>query len=102
MTFKFSTSLAKGLKLKVRKISELIPTFVNVTKKKHIGIVGGGGGGRVGGSPLILNRVKRFNSLVHLDDYLKASFLDIWLDTSRLFSHNQGIYLDEYIQVIEH
>ena len=33
---------------------------------------------------------------------LKASSLDIWMHRRRLFCHNQGIYLDEYIQVIKH
>ena len=42
MTLNFYTSVAKVLKLKVRKISELIPTFLKVTEKK---LVGGGGGG---------------------------------------------------------
>ena len=34
---KFYTSVAKGLKLKVRKFWELIPTFVEVTGKKLVG-----------------------------------------------------------------
>ena len=34
MTFKFYTSVAKGLKLKARKFWRLIPTFVEVTGKK--------------------------------------------------------------------
>ena len=40
MTLNFYTSVAKVLKLKVRKISELIPTFLKVTEKKLV--VGGG------------------------------------------------------------
>ena len=49
MNLKFYTSVAKGLKLKVRKFWELIPTFVEVT-----------GGKLVGGPfwPPILNKVK--------------------------------------------
>ena len=43
MVLKFYTSVAKGLKLKVRKFWELIPTFVEVTGEKL---------------PPILNRVK--------------------------------------------
>ena len=34
---KFYTSVAIGLKLKVRKFWELIPTFVEVTGKKLVG-----------------------------------------------------------------
>ena len=34
MTFKFYTSVAKGLKLKARKFWRLIPTFVEVTGEK--------------------------------------------------------------------
>ena len=33
---------------------------------------------------------------------LKVSSLDIWMHRRQLFCHNQGIYLDEYIQVTEH
>ena len=37
MTLKFYTSLAKGLKLRVRKFSALIPTFVEVKEKNLVG-----------------------------------------------------------------
>ena len=37
MTLKFYTSVAKGLKLKVRKICGLSPTFVEVTGEKLVG-----------------------------------------------------------------
>ena len=37
MALKFYTSLTKGLKLKVRKFWELIPTFVEVTGEKLVG-----------------------------------------------------------------
>ena len=50
---KFYTSVAKGLKLKVRKFLGLIPTFLEVTGEKLVG----------GGDPFlppILNRVKVF------------------------------------------
>ena len=40
MPFKFYTSVAKGLKLKVRKVKGLIAKFVEVTWEK---LVGGGG-----------------------------------------------------------
>ena len=51
MTLKFYTSVAKRLKLKVRKFWELIPTFVEITGEKLVG-----GAFR---PPLpILNRVK--------------------------------------------
>ena len=43
MNLKFYTSVAKGLKLKVRKIWGLIPTFVEVTKGKLVEGVEGGG-----------------------------------------------------------
>ena len=46
MALKLSTTLAKGLKLKVRKFWGIIPTFVEVTEKN---LVGGGGGGGWGG-----------------------------------------------------
>ena len=48
MALKFYTSVAKSLKLKVRKIWGLIPTFVEVTGEKLV----------VASLPLILNRVK--------------------------------------------
>ena len=41
MALKFYNSVAKGLKLEVRKFWELIPTFVKVTGEN--GEVGGGG-----------------------------------------------------------
>ena len=41
---KFYTSVGKGLKLKVRKIWGLIPTFSEVTEEKLVGGEGGGGG----------------------------------------------------------
>ena len=56
---KFYTSMAKGLKLKVRKFCELNPEFVEVTGEKL-----------VAGSfllPLILNRVKINYSLPKID-----------------------------------
>ena len=34
MKLKFYTSIAKGLKLKVRKFYALVPTFVEVTEEK--------------------------------------------------------------------
>ena len=37
MTLKFYTIVAKGLKLKVRKVWGLIPTFVEVTWEKLVG-----------------------------------------------------------------
>ena len=53
MALKFETSVAKELKLKVRKFWGLIPTFVEVTWEKQVG-------GRTFASPTlpILNRVK--------------------------------------------
>ena len=52
-SLKFYTSVAKGLKLKVRKFCGLIPTFVEVTGEKLAG------GGNFLALP-ILNRVKGF------------------------------------------
>ena len=52
MALKFYNSVAKGLKLKVRKFWGLIPTFVKVTGEN--GEVGGGG---LFGPPII-SRVK--------------------------------------------
>ena len=37
MALKFDTSVAKELKLKVRKFRGLIPTFVEVTEEKLVG-----------------------------------------------------------------
>ena len=37
MNLKFYTSVAKGLKVKVRKFLELVPTFVEVTRENLIG-----------------------------------------------------------------
>ena len=45
MALKFYTTVAKGLKVKIRPFSGLIPTFTEVTGKKPIG----GGGGLFGG-----------------------------------------------------
>ena len=46
MALKFFMSVAKWLKLKVRKIWELIFKFVEVTGEKLVGgLFGGGGGG---------------------------------------------------------
>ena len=57
MTFKLYTSVAKGLKLKVRKFLGLIPTFSEVTGEQLIG------DGSLSLAPAhlsILNRVNRF------------------------------------------
>ena len=51
MAFKFYTSVAKGLKLKVRKFCGLIPTFVVVTGEKLVVgllLLGGRGGADYG------------------------------------------------------
>ena len=45
MALTFYTSVAKGLKLKVRNFGGLIPTFLVATGEK---LVGGGGGGLFG------------------------------------------------------
>ena len=37
MALKFYSSLAKGLKLKVRKFLGLVPTFIQVTVEKLVG-----------------------------------------------------------------
>ena len=52
-SLKFYTSMAKKLKLKVRKFWGLIPTFVEVTGEKMVG----GGGAFYPHSLPILNRV---------------------------------------------
>ena len=61
---KLYTSVAKGVKLKVRQFFVLIPTFAKVTKEKLVG-GGVGGGGGFFAFP-ILNRVKRFKRLCHV------------------------------------
>ena len=50
MALKFITSVAKGLKLKVRKFWRLFPMFVEVTEEKLAGGLS---------SPHILSRVKK-------------------------------------------
>ena len=44
MALKFYTSVAKGLKLKVRKFLRLISMFAEVTREKLVGGCEGGGG----------------------------------------------------------
>ena len=51
MALKFSTSVAKGLKLKVRELRGLIHTFVEVAREKKVE------GGGLFAHPTILNRV---------------------------------------------
>ena len=58
MTLEFYTNLAKELKLKVRKVFGLSPTFLEVTGKELVRRGEGGGGGGLLPSP-ILNRVYR-------------------------------------------
>ena len=53
MAVKFSASVTKGLKLKVRIFWWLIPTFVEISREN---LVGKGGGGFL--APQIMNRVK--------------------------------------------
>ena len=53
IALKFYTSVAKGLKLKVRKFWGLIPTFVEVTGEKLVG-------GPFCPTLFILNRVKAY------------------------------------------
>ena len=60
MNLKLYTSVAKGLKLKVKQVYKLVPKFVEVTGEKLVG--------RLFVSPPppaphILNRVKRFSRL---------------------------------------
>ena len=50
INFRFYTSLSKGLKLKVKKLWGLTPTFVEVAGEKMVG--------RLPSPPTILNRVK--------------------------------------------
>ena len=61
MNLKFYTTAAKGVKLKVRKFWDLVPTFVEVT------------GGKLVGEPFcplpILNRVKDISCSMHLIVY---------------------------------
>ena len=52
---KFYSTVAKGLKLKIRKFCGLDPTFVEVTEEKLVGW-----GGLFAPLPPILNRVKDF------------------------------------------
>ena len=57
MALKFYTNVAKGLRLTVRKVLGLIPTFVEVTGKKLV-CEGWEGGGRGLFATSMLNRVK--------------------------------------------
>ena len=74
MGLKFVTSVANGLKLRVRKFCRLIPTFVEVTGEILVGEMGGGEGGRVGGwsAKSILNMVKE--TFFNLDINYMTSF----------------------------
>ena len=56
MALKFYTSVAKGSELKVRKLCEVIPSFVEVTEEMQV-LGGWGLGVRKGWPPPILNRV---------------------------------------------
>ena len=67
---KFYTSVAKGLKQKVRTFWRLIPTFAEVTGEK---LVEGGGEGGLFPLFVILNRVKQRNIRVFLSRILKSS-----------------------------
>ena len=69
---KFYTSVAKGLKQKVKRFWGLIPTFVEVTREK-LEEGRGGEGGWVSPSLVILNRVKQRNIRVFLARILKSS-----------------------------
>ena len=60
MVLKFYTSVAKGLKLKVRKFCGLIPTFVEVTGKNLLV-----GRGWLFAPALILNRVKKLEKIIN-------------------------------------
>ena len=65
---KFYTSVAKGLKVKVRKFLELIPTFVEVTGKKLVGV----------------NNIERFNTMHSLDFIKNISILVLVLKNEML------------------
>ena len=75
MVLKYCTSVAKRLKLKVRKFWGLIPTLVEVTREKLVG----------GGVSPILNRVK-INCQIPSKDYEGNNFCKI--AGSRLNFHN--------------
>ena len=55
IALKFYSSVANGLKIKVKIFEGLIPNFIKNTGEK---LLGGGGGGVGGFLPTILNRVK--------------------------------------------
>ena len=65
---KFYTSVAKGLKVKVRKFLGLIPTFVEVTGKKLVGV----------------NNIERFNTMHSLDFIKNISILVLVLKNEML------------------
>ena len=65
MTLKFYTSVAKGLKLKVRQFLGISPTFVKVAGEKLVG-----GGALCCPPPPILNRAKTKKSLPNECDKL--------------------------------
>ena len=60
IALKIYTSMAKGLKLKVRKFLGLLPMFVEVTGEKLVG-------GRSGGGGLSASIVRNWNVYLFLD-----------------------------------
>ena len=85
---KFYTSVAKGLKLKVRKRLGLIPTFVEVTEKKLVGGGGGEGGGKKTWIGLKHNLPKHFLYFSSTQKSLsnccwKVSDIKFWLDPDK-------------------
>ena len=83
---KFYYSLSKGLKLKVRKFWDLIPTFVEVTGEKLVG------GALLTTHPPILNRVKKFyenKKLIYIYIYIYIHNSQQLFQTSSLKFHRK-------------
>ena len=98
MNLKFYTRLAKGLKLKVRKVLGLIPTFVEVTGEKLVGLEGG-----LFPPTLILNRVKLRILFISISQFQNFNVFNAWYYPLISFDTLKHLgYLYETCQLQEH
>ena len=81
--FKFYTSLGKGLKLKVRKVWEVIPTFAEVTGEK-----------RVGGA--FLHSPPQKNPWIWLKLTLWKTSLSLLMQIHAFFKRSELVFLNQF------